>query len=147
MNRPDALLDTSVLVRALVAGLPSHAKARRYLDRARTEGATVAVSTHALAELFATITALPTRPQHTPEDAEALIDGACSVLQVVELGTAEYRQSIGRMARLDLPSGAVYDALHVAAAEKVEAAELVTFNGKDFRRVPPQRPVELVVLG
>jgi len=40
MNGPDALLDTSVLVRALVAGLPVHAKARSYLDRARQGDAT-----------------------------------------------------------------------------------------------------------
>ena len=146
MSQPHALLDTSALVRALIAGLPSHAKARRYLDRARVGDATIAVSTHALAELFATITALPTRPQHTPEDAASLIDSACQFVQVVELGTADYRQSIERMAHLDLSSGAVYDALHVAAAEKVEAAELVTFNGKDFQRMPPQGPTELVVL-
>jgi predicted nucleic acid-binding protein len=50
------------------------------------------------------------------------------------------------MAQLGLSSGAVYDALHFAAAEKVEAIELVTFNGTDFRRMPPQEPTQLVVL-
>jgi hypothetical protein len=76
---------------------------------------------------------------------KALIDSASRFLQVVELKLAEYRQAIGRMAELGLSSGAVYDALHVAA-EKVEAAELVTFNGVDFRRMPPREPTQLVVL-
>ena len=43
-------------------------------------------------------------------------------------------------------SGAVYDALHVRAAEEAGADELHTFNGRDFRRMPPEPPCRLVVL-
>jgi predicted nucleic acid-binding protein len=46
----------------------------------------------------------------------------------------------------DLSSGAIYDALHVVATEKTDAVELVTFNGKDFRRMPPKGATELTVL-
>ena len=50
------------------------------------------------------------------------------------------------MVEHDLSSGAICDALHVVAAEKTEAAELVTFNENDFRRMPPKKTTELTVL-
>jgi predicted nucleic acid-binding protein len=50
------------------------------------------------------------------------------------------------MADLGLTSRAVYDALHVRAAEKAEVDELLTFNGRDFRRMPPADPIRLVIL-
>lgn len=43
-------------------------------------------------------------------------------------------------------SEAIYDALHVRGAEKPSADELRTFNGRDFRRIPPTDPTQLVVL-
>lgn len=145
-SAPDTCLDTSVLVRALIEGMPSHQAARSYLDRARRGAAEVAITTHAIAELFATITALPTRPRHSPKEARALIDGVVGFLQVIELDAATYNTAIRRMAERGLSSGAIYDALHVVAAEKVEAAELVTFNGRDFRRMPPRDPTRLTIL-
>jgi len=72
MTPPDSFLDTSVVVRAVIEDLPDHQEARSYLDRARRDTTEVALSTHALAELFATITALPTQPKHSPREAKAL---------------------------------------------------------------------------
>jgi len=50
------------------------------------------------------------------------------------------------MSDLGLRSGAVYDALHVRCAESPPVQEIRTFNGRDFRRMPPADPTELVVL-
>lgn len=146
MTPPDLFLDTSVVVRAVVENLPDHQEARSYLDRARRGTADVALSTHALAELFATITALPTQPQHTPAEANALVDGIADLLIVTELHGEDYATALDRMVEHGLSSGAIYDALHVVAAEKTDAVELVTFNGKDFRRMPPKGATELTVL-
>ena len=65
---------------------------------------------------------------------------------VVTLDGADYEAVIDRMTQLGLSSGAVYDALHVRAAEKVPVDRLYTFNGRDFRRMPPAPPTELIVL-
>lgn len=49
----------------------------------------------------------------------------------------------------DLPcpiGGAIYDTLHVHCAELVSAHELRTLDGRDFRRMPPANPTQLVVL-
>lgn len=146
MTPPDSFLDTSVVVRAVIKNLPDHQEARSYLDRARRGTAEIALSTHALAELFATVTALPTRPQHTPTEAKSLVDGVAELLTVNELLYEDYTTALKRMVEHGLSSGAIYDALHVVAAEKTEAKELVTFNGSDFRRIPPKGTTELTVL-
>lgn len=141
------LFDTSVLVAGLSAAHAGHEVARSRLAAAARGEVDMAVSTHALAELYATLTALPTRPRVTPGQARHLIEE--NVLQraaVVALDAADYAQVLDRMADLGLTSGAVYDALHVRAAEKVEADELLTFNGRDFRRMPPSDPTRLIVL-
>ncbi|MEM1118611.1 MAG: VapC toxin family PIN domain ribonuclease, partial [Bacteroidota bacterium] len=105
------------------------------------------VSTHALAETFSTLTALPVTPRILPQKALRLIEeSVLAVAEAVALDADDYRAVLSRLADLGLPSGAVYDALHVRAAEKARADELVTFNGRDFRRMPPADPCRLVVL-
>ncbi|PSQ97102.1 MAG: hypothetical protein BRD55_04140 [Bacteroidetes bacterium SW_9_63_38] len=146
MSVPDVFLDTSVLVRAVIEDLPSHQEARSYLEAVRDDRARGAIATHALAEFFATITALPSRPQHGPKEAAALTDRISDLLQIVDLRVEDYKNAINRMVEHDLSSGAVYDALHVAGAERVDAAELATFNVRDFRRMSPKAPTQLVVL-
>lgn len=141
------LLDTSVLVPALYTGHLEHGAARLYLDRARAGEIHVSVSTHALAETYATLTALPVAPRLAPADAERLIqDRLLAVSEVVPLDADDYSAVLARVAGLGLASGAVYDALHVRAAEKAGCDEVVTFNGRDFRRFPPAPPTRLVVL-
>ena len=105
------------------------------------------MSTHALAETFSTLTSLPLIPRIPPAKAVRLIrESILSVVELVTLDDDDYQAVLNRVAELGLTSGAVYDALHVCAAEKVNADELVTFNGRDFQRMPPAAPCRLVVL-
>lgn len=142
------LLDTSVLVPALVSALPQHEKAAPHLESALRGDTDLVVSAHALAECYSSLTALPVSPAITPGQARRLIEKNVvdTASEVVELGGAEYLSVLRRMTDLGLESGAVYDALHVFCAEKTSAGELRTFNGRDFRRMPPDGPTELVVL-
>jgi predicted nucleic acid-binding protein len=142
------LLDTSVLVPALIPALPQHEKAVPHLQASASGGIDLFVSTHALAECYASLTALPLSPQITPGQARRLIRENVSdrAENIVSLDTDDYLRSIKRMAELGLRSGAIYDALHVHSAERISAHELRTFNGQDFRRMPPADPTELVVL-
>lgn len=140
-------LDTSVLVAALVAAHPHHARARPYLDRARSGEVQLSVASHALAEVYATLTVYPGFPKLTPADVQRLLDqDVLAHAQVVALGRDDYAAVLDRLVGLSLVSGAVYDALHVRAAEKAGAGELVTINGRDFLRMPPADPCRLVVL-
>lgn len=128
-------LDTSVLIAALVSTHKKHAPAFDYMDRAQTGELRMIVSTHAVAEVYATLPVLQVRPRITATDVQQTIqEEILAVADVVSLNQADYEAVIARMARLDLVSGAIYDGLHVRAAEKAEADELVACNGRDFRR-------------
>lgn len=142
------LLDTSVLVPALVPALPQHEKAAPHLEAAASGEVDLAISTHALAECYASLTSLPLSPKIAPGQARRLIEEnvASNAETIVTIGADDYLGVLQRMADLGLQSGAVYDGLHVQCAEKASAAELRTFNGRDFRRIPPTDPTELVVL-
>lgn len=141
------LLDTSVLVAALEAGHPRHAAARPFLEACHGGNRVLLVAAHALAEVYATLTVLPVSPRISRREAERLLQAnVATVAEVVPLDVGDYEAVVGRMAALGLVSGAVYDGLHVRAAEKAQADELVTFNGQDFQRMPPGAPCRLVVL-
>jgi len=142
-----ALLDTSVLVAALVAELPEHEEAAAVFREALSGEPSLHVSTHALAELYAVLTTLPLSPRISPGQAAELIRrNVLAKTRVISLGANDYEAVIDRMTRLGLSGGAIYDALHVHAAEKAQVNRLYTFNGRDFRRMPPSAPTELVVL-
>lgn len=137
------LLDTSVLVPAL----PQHEKAVPHLEAATRKDIDLFVSTHALAECYSSLTALPLSPQVTPGQAHRLIrENVVARADIVELGAGDYLSALQRMSDLGLRSGAIYDALHILCAETVSAQELRTLNGRDFRRMPPADPTQLVVL-
>lgn len=139
--------DTSVLVAALSVAHDVHAVARSHLDEALDGQIRMVVSAHALAETYATLTVLQVRPRITPGHAWRLIEeNVLRVARVVRLESDDYAAALRRMTRLGLASGAIYDALHVVAAEKADADALLTFNGRDFRRMPPEAPTQLVVL-
>ncbi|MCS4040879.1 hypothetical protein [Salinibacter ruber] len=66
--------------------------------------------------------------------------------KVVKLESAEYLNALQRAADRGLESGAVYNVLHVLCAEKASTDVLRAFNGRDFRRMPPEEPTTLEVL-
>lgn len=141
------LFDTSALVAALVDGHEQHERALPYLDRALGEEVELVISAHAIAELYATLTVLEISPTITPGQAQYIIkENVLSAAEIVGLEGEDYAQVMQRMRDLGLVSGAIYDGLHVRAGEKAGVQQIVTCNGRDFRRMPPAEPIELVVL-
>ena len=133
-----SLLDTSVLVPALVEVHPNHERAYPWLERAAAGEINVAVSNHSLAETYATMTKLPVRPKIPPGLASRLLRDGTVALTLVPLTAEDYHRTIGRIAELGLAGGMVYDALIACAAQKLDVEALVTFNVSDFRRVWPE---------
>ena len=66
--------------------------------------------------------------------------------EIIPLDASGYEAVLDRMTTLALTRGAIYDALHVRAADKTQADELVTLNGRNFRRMPPAPPCTLITL-
>ena len=129
------LFDTSVLVAALVDQLGNHEAAFRGLQRYTSGEHFGCCSTHAIAECYATLTALPVATRISPDEARLLIeDSILGRLTVVPLALADYRAVLRQVATLGLASGAVYDALHAHCARKEHVDQILTYNLSDFAR-------------
>ena len=136
-----ALFDTSALVTAVVDQLPNHEAALacyRRLGQPRRGASRAICCTHALAECYATLTALPLPRRIQPAEVARLIEeNFLEHLDVVPLSVADYKAAVARVAALGLQSGAIYDALHVRCAENAGCDRIITYNTTDFARLAP----------
>jgi predicted nucleic acid-binding protein len=130
------LLDTSVLVAAMVEAHPAHESALPWLQRIKAKKDTGLVAAHSIAELYAILTTLPIRPRITPKLAHQLIQqNVLNVCEVVSLSDKDYARVINDLAEEGISGGVTYDALIIYAALKAEVEQVVTLNEKDFRRI------------
>ncbi len=129
------LFDTSVVVAALVDQLGAHEAAFREFRRCSHGENAGYCSTHAVAEVYATLTALPLKRRISPDEARRLIeDTVLGRLTVIPLGSADYRAVLRQVANQGLGSGAIYDALHAHCAHKERVDQILTYNLSDFDR-------------
>jgi predicted nucleic acid-binding protein len=134
-----ALLDTSVLVAALVEPHPEHLRALPWLAKAKSRSTELVISSHTIAELYAVLSTLPVSPRITPGFAWRLIHESIEPhVSIVSLTSSEYIATVRHLSEIGLSGGAVYDALIVKAAQKAVADRIVTFNVNDFKRVWPE---------
>ena len=127
--------DTNVLVAALVASHRHHGVSFPWLRRCAEGEDRGVVSTHGLAELYATLTGMPHKPPIRPEEARVALDSLRDTFELIALTEKDYRLALDRMVKLALPGGGIYDALHAQAALKAEVGVLLTLNGKHFKRL------------
>ena len=137
------LFDTSVLVPAVVDQLANHEAALDALV-AYTAGEHAGYcSTHALAECYATLTALPLRRRVLPAEARQLVEESIlGRLTAVPLTRDDYIAAVRRVSHGGFASGVVYDALHICCAERIPVDRILTSNLADFERL---RPAGIVV--
>lgn len=129
------VLDTSVLVAALIASHKFHEASLKLfqgIKKGRTKGG---LCVHSLAELYSSLTNYPSDPRLSPAAAESMIsENVFQGLQLIELEAADYRLAVQRVKNLQLRGGAVYDSLILQAAIKKKAEALYTWNRADFAR-------------
>jgi len=128
-------LDTSVLIATAQVGHPRHTPSRELWNLCAREEA--AVSTHTLAEIFSTLSAMPPGLRLAPRDAVVAVETFLQRLTAVTLSADEYVETLRRTANLGHSGGMIYDALHLACARKVDAQCIYTWNEKHFRLVAP----------
>ena len=127
--------DTSVLVAAFWGDHPDHESS---LNAFRASSrASAACGVHSLAEIYATMTALPVRPSLAPEQVVLFVEQTAQRLTTVALDEADYLTTIRELADGQLSSGRVYDALLLACARKFRAKVIYTLDLKHFRRLAP----------
>ncbi len=129
------LFDTSVLVPAVVDQLANHESAFGALRRHGGSEHRGCCSTHALAECYATLTALPLPSRVLPEQARILVEESIGKrLEIIQLTSEDYLHALRLVANLGLASGAIHDALHARCAVKASVDQILTYNVADFER-------------
>lgn len=129
------VLDTSVLVAALISSHKFHGPSVRLFQSAINGHSKGSLCVHSLAELYSSLTNYPSDPRLSPAAAESLIaENIFPNLQVIELSQADYRLAVKRVREKGLRGGAVYDSLILQAAIKRKAEVLYTWNIADFFR-------------
>jgi predicted nucleic acid-binding protein len=146
MSVPRLLLDTSVLVPAMVAAHEHHRQALPWLERAVAAEFKLIVAAHSLAECFATLTRLPRGLASSPAQAAAVITGNLlrrAKAVIATLDADDYRAVLEDLGMRGIAGGIVYDALIVRAARR-NRARIVTFNQRHFARLVSDPVHELV---
>ncbi len=133
------LLDTSVLVAAMVEAHPMHREALPWLQRVKAGVNAGVVTAHVLAELYAVLTTLPVQPPISSIVAYYLIShNIVDSCEVVSLTAQDYMDILSHLSKRGIVGGATYDALIMHAALKTNVDHIVTFNERDFRRIYPE---------
>ena len=128
-------LDTSVLV--AVAQIPHihHAPSRELWNQCSADQ--TALSTHTLAEVYSSLTAMPLGMRLSPKNAWLAIEAFLKRATPVALSAEEYAETLRRTAGLGHSGGMIYDALHLACARKVNAERIYTWNVRHFKMIAP----------
>jgi predicted nucleic acid-binding protein len=128
-------LDTSVLVAAFWGDHVHHESSLEIFARASTT--TAACSAHSVAEVYSVMTALPVRPAISPDQALLFLEQLRQKVAIVALGEEDYFKTVRNTAELGATGGRIYDALLLAAARKVEARNVYTWNTRHFQQIAP----------
>jgi predicted nucleic acid-binding protein len=95
-------------------------------------------STHAIAETFATLTSGRLEVQLTPAEAVEVIDAnIIRRLQIVHLTLGDYQQAMRNSQLVGARGGAIFDLLHLQAARKGSANQILTINVRHFQIFAP----------
>lgn len=134
------LMDTSILVAAMVTSHPEHARAFRYLRDAKHRKFHGIIAAHSLAEIYAVLTSLPVQPRISPAAAWKLInENLLGIFEVVSLPKSDYISMIQKLSSQQISGGVIYDALIAQSAIKSGADQLMTLNVEDFKKVTPEK--------
>jgi predicted nucleic acid-binding protein len=132
------LLDTSVLVAAVVEMHEAHARAFAALDRVQRGRDEGCVSAHSLTEMYAILTRAPAPLRHSP--AQALLSIEENVLKhfkLLALSGGDYAALIREAAMAGIQGGTIYDAVLLKAASSAKVGRVYTLNLKHLLAVAP----------
>ena len=135
-------LDTSVLIATAQVSHERHVPSRELWNRCARD--VTAVSTHTIAEVYNTLTAMPLALRLAPRDAVIAVDTFLKRLTPVTLSAEEYMETLRRTANLGHSGGMIYDALHLACARKIAADQIYTWDVRHFRMLAPDLAERIV---
>ena len=128
--------DTSVLIASFWRGHAQHEASLKLFAAANKKKSACAL--HTLAEVYATMTALPVKHLIPTEQSLLFIQEVRDRCTIVALDEDEYYGAIAQTAEAGFSSGRIYDALLLRSAAKVKAETIYTWNLKHFRAINPR---------
>jgi predicted nucleic acid-binding protein len=128
------LFDTNLLIATAFLKHEWNAIAATQVERVINHEMIGCISAHSLAEFYSVATRYPQSPM-PPSVAQEFLEDTLQHFEIIELSASDYRSAMTRVSKLNLVSGAIFDALIAQAALKVNAHQLLTFNGKHFSRL------------
>lgn len=129
-----AFLDTSVLVATFYADHVHHSPSIDLFLRHGKEQS--CCSAHSVAEVYATLTAMPGQRRVSGHEALLFLSDIRQHLTIIPLDEHEYFQLAETCSDAGLSGGAIYDAIIGQCALKANARALYTWNTRDFLRLP-----------
>ena len=140
------LLDTSVLVAAMVEAHPAHERALPWLQRIKAGTDVGFVAAHSIAELYAILSILPVQPRISSVTANQLIQqNVLDICKIVSLSVQDYTRIIKHLSESNIVGGVTYDAIILYTAFKTEIDRIVTLNKNDFFRIYPDIADKIVL--
>lgn len=128
-----ALLDTSVLVAAFHEDHPHHETSLNLLLQYEREE--VCCSAHSIAEVYASLTAMPGAKRAHPDEALLYLSSLKERLTWISLDPQEYLHAAELATSSGAASGGIYDAVIGQCFLKSKAEWLYTWNLKHFQRL------------
>jgi predicted nucleic acid-binding protein len=129
--------DTSVLVASFWRGHRDHETSLSLVAAANKKKSSCAL--HTLAEVYASMTALPVKNVIPPDQAILFVEEVRRRFTVISLSEDEYYETIQQAAERGFASGRIYDALLLRCAAKVKAEVIYTWNVKHFKVIDPEQ--------
>jgi predicted nucleic acid-binding protein len=129
--------DTSVLVASFWRGHRDHDASLKRVAAANKKKSSCAL--HTLAEVYASMTALPVKEIIPPDQALLFVQEVRERFTIVTLSEGEYFEAIQQAAERGFASGRIYDALLLRCAAKVKSEIIYTWNVKHFKAIDPKQ--------
>src|ERR1700690_120205 len=123
--------DTSVLVASFWRGHREHEASLKLVAAASKKKSACAL--HTLAEVYATMTALPVKDVIPPDQVLLFVQEVRDRFTLVTLDVDEYYGTIAQAGEDGFASGRIYDALLLRCAGKIKAEVIYTWNLKHFK--------------
>lgn len=131
--------DTSVLVASALHTHPKHREGRSALDRIRAGEDAGFASAHTLAETFAVLSRMPTKPKLDPESVLDILEtDFIPHLSFIGLPATDYPPAIRELAGRGLGGGRIYDLLHLRVAARLAPDRIYTFNETEWKTLAPE---------
>jgi predicted nucleic acid-binding protein len=126
--------DTSVLIAAFVQSEQSHEVCAELV----TNSSTGCVLAHGMAECFSFLTGGRLSAQISPKTAAMIIEtNIIKCMEVITLTPEETLATLKNAEANGIRGAGIYDALHLAAARKIDAKEIFTLNLRHFQAFAP----------